>query len=175
MDNHRSAGMSEAFTLTRAGRLTEALAVLQRTLGAAPAAGSVGTGPETPRLDPGPLPDGHHIPPARWHTTPGAGGLLDKLRAMLTSKPGAGLPRGLTNLLADLPTTRRGTTPPGAAAAAAAPGGEIRHLEHTDPGGSRSYDLYSYTGAPVPLVVMLHGGKQDATDFAAGTRMNNLA
>ena len=53
MDNHRSAGMSEAFTLTRAGRLTEALAVLQRTLGAAPAAGSVGTGPETPRLDPG--------------------------------------------------------------------------------------------------------------------------
>ena len=102
MDDHRTAGMSEALRLTRAGQLTEAFAVLQRTLGAAPPAGSVGTGPETPRLDPDPLPGGPHIPPARWHTTPGGGGLLDKLRATLTSKPGAGLPSGLTDLLGDL-------------------------------------------------------------------------
>ena len=139
-DHHRSTGMSEALRLTRAGRLTEALAVLQRTLGAAP---------EIPAR----LPGGQHMPPAQWRTMRRPGGLLDRLRPPLTSNPGA-------------------------AAEAAAAGGEIRRMAHTEPAGTRSYDLYiptGYTGAPVPLVVMLHGGGQDATDFAAGSRMNDVA
>ena len=48
---------------------------------------------------------------------------------------------------------------------------------HTDM-GSLQYKLFvpgSYTGAPLALIVMLHGGGQDADDFALGTGMNELA
>ena len=160
-----NATMAEALRLTRDGRLMEATALLQQGLG--------GAGQPTPAR-PGPSRMLHTRPRAYLSGLPRAGGLLDRLQPRRPAELPVGLP-------GESPLVRPGVVRPGsdaAAAAASAPGGEIRHLTHIDAAGSRTYDLYvptGYTGEPVPLVVMLHGGTQDATDFAAGTRMNDLA
>jgi poly(hydroxyalkanoate) depolymerase family esterase len=53
---------------------------------------------------------------------------------------------------------------------------DVGHFNATT--GTRDYKLFVPSGhadEPLPLVVMLHGCKQDPDDFAAGTRMNVVA
>jgi len=57
-------------------------------------------------------------------------------------------------------------------------GARFEEYSFSNQAGSRAYKLYvpsTYDGQPLPLVVMLHGCTQSPDDFAAGTRMNELA
>jgi poly(hydroxyalkanoate) depolymerase family esterase len=57
-------------------------------------------------------------------------------------------------------------------------GARFEERAFTNAAGSRQYKLYvpsGHTGAALPLVVMLHGCRQSPDDFAAGTRMNEVA
>ncbi len=57
-------------------------------------------------------------------------------------------------------------------------GAQFLSRSFTCAAGTRSYKLYvprGHHGGQRKLLIMLHGGTQDADDFAAGTRMNALA
>jgi poly(hydroxyalkanoate) depolymerase family esterase len=72
----------------------------------------------------------------------------------------------------------RGDTAARAPAAPARERGEFVARSYSSTAGARNYKVYIpavYDGQPLPLVVMLHGCKQNPDDFAAGTRMNELA
>ena len=56
--------------------------------------------------------------------------------------------------------------------------GRFVHRSFSNGTAHRDYKLYipsAYAGEPMPLIVMLHGCKQNPDDFASGTRMNALA
>ena len=64
---------------------------------------------------------------------------------------------------------------------ASTPAAEARYSDEVfaGPGGTRAYKLFVPGGRSprerLPLLVMLHGCTQDPADFAAGTRMNEIA
>jgi poly(hydroxyalkanoate) depolymerase family esterase len=93
----------------------------------------------------------------------GTGDRLSSMQALLSR-----LPQGLPGTPVAVDRPRPGPMLPG----------RFLALSHSNAAGERTYRLYlpaNYTGQAVPLIVMLHGGTQSADDFAAGTRMNELA
>jgi poly(hydroxyalkanoate) depolymerase family esterase len=157
------AAMTEALRLTQQGRLADATALLQRTLGIAPA-GTVHPA------------DGVH--PANTVQQP------NTAQQAARGDSHADRVNGNTGPLRSRPPYalyQAGATPlisGSAAAPVSSAGGTFLDLSHTEPAGTRAYKLYvptGYRGQQVALVVMLHGGTQNAADFAAATRMNELA
>ncbi len=71
------------------------------------------------------------------------------------------------------------TTPAETRVAPAVPdGARFEAFTYRGAGGGMTYKLYvpsTYRGEALPLVVMLHGCTQSPDDFAAGTRMNEMA
>jgi poly(hydroxyalkanoate) depolymerase family esterase len=176
--------MVEATRLTRAGRLTEATALLQRMLRAEPPDMTIGAGDIVPSgLGPPGIgvtaksedtdrPPSSHVgisrPFAVSSATTAQPHMFRKLTALLrVGRLGSAL--GLHGLVQPAPVCTPDIVPEG---------GKFIEATYSNPAGTRAYKLYipsGYHGQALPLVVMLHGGTQSPDDFAAGTRMNLIA
>ena len=173
--------MLEATRLTREGRLHEAMAVLRGALAGAPASPVADEAPDRtpPVLDmvpPSPatgdawtVRQSGEANAASTRISMSRTRLPDALRGFLDRLAQGGGARGLDGLAG--PTVVRAPLP-------MPDGARFDERSYANAAGSRAYKLYvpsGYNGQALPLVVMLHGCTQSPDDFAAGTRMNDLA
>jgi poly(hydroxyalkanoate) depolymerase family esterase len=196
MNDGLQSEMLEATRLTRAGRLTEATALLQRVLrgGTVPDTASGPTGDAGHALAGGggriidltpdtvELATPQQSPPAGQASATGVGSrpaasgaqavhphLPEALRGFLDRVKRSHAEPQLGGLAKRSQTLSPDVVPDG---------GQFLSASYGNQAGSRAYKLYipsGYHGQAVPLVVMLHGCTQSPDDFAAGTRMNVLA
>ena len=185
MNNDRmQAGMAEAMRLVCAGRLAESTALIQRTLGSGPVSkvtvvdADRADAPGAPALplrdDSSPTTELSGEGMARSHRT-GGDALAARLAAALsTLSPQT---QRFPGSIARFSVPLRPVTPE-VIPSSSETGGQFVDGSYSNSAGTRAYKLYiprGYTGQAVPLVVMLHGCTQRPMDFAAGTRMNELA
>jgi poly(hydroxyalkanoate) depolymerase family esterase len=179
MNNLRDHEMLEATHLTRAGRLTEATALLQRVLrGHGTQASDVGERRAPDRLPP--------VSNSATNGGPSAGHMHassdPEVRGAKATNFRKDVFAGL-HVLFERVGSKIGL--PRAERACAEPTPDIppeagRFLTRSYDNQSTKlvYKLYipsGYDGRALPLLVMLHGCRQTADDFAAGTGMNRLA
>ncbi|KQQ14222.1 esterase [Methylobacterium sp. Leaf123] len=182
--------MGEVTRLTRAGQLTEAMALLQgRSAAAKPQASTPEAAPGKGGSTARPWSTIDMVAPrtagGAW-TAPGFGkateseapaegtgaserqGLAETLRSLRERFPKMGSISGLGD---GLGSPQRSPVP-------VPDGARYEERAFSNAAGSRAYKVYvpsGYTGQALPLVVMLHGCTQSPDDFASGTRMNELA
>lgn len=160
--------MGEATQLVRTGHLADATRTIQQTLGGHPPAPATAQGAGAP--------DAPSASPAPAQPSPGAtfrsgmpwrnpSSVQDVEDAVVIERP-----RNVTE----------GDTPCDAPRSEAQ--GSFTRVVFNHPGAPHNphhYHLYvppgSASGAPMPLVLMLHGCTQNPTDFATGTGMNSAA
>jgi poly(hydroxyalkanoate) depolymerase family esterase len=165
MNDRLHAGMREASRLTRAGRLIDATALLQRML-------QSGRGPDSNASSAGVPPTIDLAPEAVEETSAAHSRPERTLRAQLPDVLHRLLDRGTPSGFAP---GRGGLTEPSAKDVPESESGQFLTKAFSNQAGSRTYKLYvpsRYRGQPLPLIVMLHGCTQSPDDFAAGTRMN---
>ncbi|KQO45960.1 extracellular catalytic domain type 1 short-chain-length polyhydroxyalkanoate depolymerase [Methylobacterium sp. Leaf85] len=170
--------MGEVTRLTRAGQLSEAMALLQgRPVPSTPtgphaAAGTIDmvaptmsggawTAPGTDRTSA----DGAASTAKTAFARPGLAETIQTLRERFP-KMGA------------MPDLGQGIGSARGATVAVPEGARFEERSFGNEAGSRAYKVYvpsGYRGQALPVVVMLHGCTQNPDDFAAGTRMNALA
>ncbi|MGH7090521.1 MAG: extracellular catalytic domain type 1 short-chain-length polyhydroxyalkanoate depolymerase, partial [Stellaceae bacterium] len=193
MNDRMYRDMIEATRLTRSGHLVDATTLLQRILGTEktrpdtdPAAAGEGTsyGKSVPRIAATRITDVEHEEPSKSSLrSKRILRLLGQGQAPLKMQQAASahIPEALRGFLEKSsrfgfegrifrsPLLEPEILPDGAKFLA----GSYRAAS-----GAREYKLYvpsGYNGEPLPLIVMLHGCTQSPDDFAAGTRMNQLA
>jgi poly(hydroxyalkanoate) depolymerase family esterase len=159
--------MAEATRLTTEGRLDEAMALLRGAMSGTSAAPASETDAEPWLAPPKARQFIDMVPPS-----PATGGCWTS--PLHAAADNGFVPDGVRIFPGLHPRTQ-----PAAGRATALPtGARFEEQAFANEAGSRHYKLYipsSFTGQPVPLVMMLHGCTQSPDDFAAGTRMNLLA
>lgn len=167
--------MMKATRLTRAGRLVEATALLQRLLRAGarvrtsptepPATGSIIEVPIVDALAKANLLDDGAT---QMRGSSSSETALHPIRGLFQALPLSGPMEALHNL--------RKISPPPCEVVPTV--GRFVAQSFSNEAGSRGYKLYvpsCHNDVPRPLIVMLHGCTQSPDDFAAGTRMNFVA
>ncbi|MGO4722294.1 MULTISPECIES: extracellular catalytic domain type 1 short-chain-length polyhydroxyalkanoate depolymerase [unclassified Inquilinus] len=175
--------MQEATRLTRAGRLGEAMALLRGAVASPPPSPPASETNSAEMPGPGGRTIIDMVPPS-----PGTGETWTPPQPGDPAAAPAGRPQAREAFRGFLDRFRRPHAPagdtvapgrPAAPGAAPAPdGARFDECSYAGQTGRRTYKLYIPGGRAeqaLPLVVMLHGCTQSPDDFAAGTRMNELA